>query len=104
QFDFTGASIVKNVLLAIGAVLFAILLEILLTNQFGVLKYIESEVKQVQQKLTNKDTSLDLTEFVASFGNLDKLSTRQRVYLWIFRGIVWSIPISTVIMVLTTIK
>ncbi len=98
QFDFTNKTGFKNILITIGALLFSILLEVLLSNQFGVLKYIETEILQFNGELKNADTSIDLSAFINSFYDLKKIANRQRTYLWIFRIIVWLVPLFSLIM------
>ncbi|MBN8877464.1 MAG: hypothetical protein J0I32_07955 [Sphingobacteriales bacterium] len=98
QFDFTGESDTKNLLIVIASILFSGLLEILLRNQFGVLKYIEVEIKDLRNELSNKDTKLDLSEFVTSFADLQPLMDKQRCYLWIFRSIVWLVSLVSIFM------
>lgn len=102
SFDFTGSDLQKNVLLTIGACLFSILLEILLSNQFGVLKYLKNEIASVSNTIKNKETELNLSEFINSFSGLDSIIGRQRTYLWIFRGIVWSITLTAFYLLKTT--
>lgn len=98
QFDFTGQSKWKNLLISIGSILFAVLLETLLSNQFGVLKFIKSEIEHFKNELSNKDTKINLSDFVNSFGDLNRTMRRQRIYLWIFRVITWLVPITSVFM------
>lgn len=98
QFDFTGAAAGKNLLILIASVIFSALLEILLRNQFGVLKYIKTEINHFTNQLRNKDTTLDLTEILKSFGDLDDNMDRQKIYLWIFRAAVWLVPLITLIL------
>ncbi|MFC0513378.1 hypothetical protein ACFFGT_04175 [Mucilaginibacter angelicae] len=95
QFDFTGAQFLKNILLLTGAVLFSVLIEVLLRNQFGVLAYIEEEIEQLKTILKNKDTQLDLTEFLGSYGKLAPLINKQRNYLILFRIVTWLVPGAT---------
>ncbi len=98
QFDFTGTLFLKNVLMVVGAVLFALLIEILLRNQFGVLSYIEREIEQLKNELKNKDTQIDLTTFIGSFGDLEPVIARQRNYLMLFRCITWLVPLVTLVL------
>ena len=98
QFDITDTWSLKNIIITIGAFLFSILLEVLLRNQFGVLHYVEREILQFQSELSNSVTSIDLSEFTKSFANLQSIANKQRVYLWIFRIIVWSVPLTAIIL------
>jgi len=98
QFDFTGQGKWKNLLISIGSVLFAILLETLLRNQFSVLKFIKLEIEHFKNELSNKDTKLNLSDFLTSFGDLNLIIRKQHVYLWIFRVISWLVPITSVFM------
>ncbi|OKS84558.1 hypothetical protein [Mucilaginibacter polytrichastri] len=100
QFDFTGAQLFKNVLIFIGAVLFAILIDILLRNQFGVLSYIRTELESLKTNLKNKDTQVDLSAFITSFAGLEPIMAKQRNYLLFFRLITWLVPAVTFIMLL----
>jgi hypothetical protein len=98
QFDFTGAAAGKNLLILIASVIFSALLEILLQNQFGVLEYIKTEINHFTNQLRNKDTTVDLTEILKSFGDLDDNMGKQKIYLWIFRGAVWLVPLITLVL------
>lgn len=100
QFDFTGENFYKNLFITIGSLLFSILLEILLSNQFGLLRYIEKEIVHFTNQLKNKETSIDLSEFIRSFADLDPIVISQRCYLWIFRIVVWSVPLLSLTMML----
>ena len=110
QFDFTGVQFFKNILILLSAVLFAILIDILLRNQFGILRYIRTEIEHLKTNLSNKETKVDLSAFITSFANLEPLITKQRNYLWFFRAITWLVPAVTLIMLLvftqqtTTVK
>lgn len=97
-FDFTGQGFSKNLLITIGSILFAILLETLLSNQFGILAFIKKEISHFTNDLSNKDTKLDLSDFVKSFGDLDPVMNRQKCYLWVFRVIIWLVPVTSLIM------
>src|SRR4051794_20049988 len=94
QFDITDIWSLKNIIITVGAFLFSILLEVLLRNQFGVLHYVEGEILQFQSELSKSTTSIDLSEFTNSFTNLQSIANKQRVYLWIFRIIVWTVPLT----------
>ncbi len=98
QFDFANSRSLKNILITIGAFLFSVLLEVLLKNQFGVLRYVEKEVLQFKSELRNAATHLDLSEFTKSFAGLQSIANRQRVYLWIFRIIVWLVPLTAILL------
>jgi hypothetical protein len=98
QFDISGKDHFKNSLIVVASILFSVLLEILLTNQFGVLRYLDKEILQFKAMLKNKDTELDLNEFIQSFGDLDPIIKKQRAYLWLFRIITWSVPLTALIM------
>lgn len=98
QFDYSGNGDTKNGLILVAAVIFSVILEILLRNQFSVLDYIEKEILHFRGELKNKDAEIDLAEFITSFGQLDTLITKQRLFLWIFRGILYAVPIITIIM------
>ena len=100
QFDLDNTTSFKNILITIGALLFSILLEVLLRNQFGVLKYIETEIFQFKGELKNSETSVDLTEFIKSFSDLERIARKQRIYLWIFRVIVWLVPLCSFVLLL----
>ena len=100
QFDFTGVQFFKNILILVGAVLFSILIDLLLRNQFGVLKYVRTEIEHLKTTLKNKDTQVDLSEFITSFANLEPVMNQQRSYLWFFRIVTWLVPVATVIMLL----
>jgi len=101
QFDFSGAAAGKNLLILIASVIFSALLEILLQNQFGVLEYIKTEINHFTNQLRNKDTIVDLTEILKSFGDLDDNMDKQKIYLWIFRGAVWLVPLITSVLFFT---
>ena len=98
QFDFTGVAVGKNSLILAASVIFSALLEILLQNQFGVLEYLEKEINHFTNQLRNKDTTVDLTDVLKSFGDLDDNITKQKIYLWIFRGAVWLVPLITLML------
>jgi len=98
QFDITDPWSFKNIIITVGALLFSILLEVLLRNQFGVLHYVEREVLQFKSELSNSSTSIDLSEFTKSFAHLQSIANKQRVYLWIFRIIVWLVPLTAIIL------
>jgi hypothetical protein len=73
-----------------------VLLEVLLKNQFGVLHYVEREILQFKNELSNSATSIDISQFTKSFADLQSIANKQRVYLWIFRMIVWLVPATAV--------
>lgn len=98
QFDTADTWNLKNFIITAGAFLFSILLEVLLRNQFGVLHYVEREVLQFQSELSNSATSIDLSEFTKSFANLQSIADKQRIYLWIFRIIVWLVPSTAILL------
>lgn len=98
QFDLSNTFSIKNIIITAGAFLFSVLLEVLLSNQFGVLHYIEREVLQFKSELRNSSTSLDLSEFVKSFAQLQSVASKQRLYLWIFRVIVWMVPLAALVL------
>lgn len=98
QFDMTNPWSFKNIIITIGAFLFSILLEVLLRNQFGVLHYVEKEISQFEFELTTSTTSINLSEFTASFVQLQRIARKQRIYLWIFRVIVWLVPLTAIIL------
>lgn len=100
QFDFAGQFVYKNILIVIGAVLFSVLLEILLSNQFGVLSYIKKEIDHFKHQLSNRDTQVDLREFINSFADLDTIRKKQYRYLWVFRVVIWLVPIVSFAMLL----
>ena len=93
-FDFDKGFTIKNNLILFSSLLFAILLEILLTSQFDVLKFSETQIKQTSEQLKEKQTGNYLEEFISSLSDLFPSINRQRKFLWIFRLIVWSVPIT----------
>jgi hypothetical protein len=98
QFDITNPWSFKNIIITVGALLFSILLEVLLRNQFGVLHYVEREILQFKSELSNATTSIDLSEFIRSFAHLQSIANKQRIYLWIFRIIVWLVPLTALVL------
>lgn len=98
QFDYANAASAKNALIALGALLFSVLLDVLLRNQFGVLKYIETEILHFRTELTNADTSIDLSQVIDSFADLQHTANKQRLYLRIFRVVVWLVPLTAMVL------
>jgi hypothetical protein len=99
QFNFAQKD-PKNNFILMGCILFAVLLEVLLTNQFDLLDYIKKEINHLKNELKNKDTSLDLSEFTKSFSDLTPVMDKQKCYLWIFRAITWSVPLTALSMLI----
>ena len=96
-FDFTQAFVLKNTLIIIACLLFALLLEVLLTSQFDVLKYTKTEIKEIEDQLTEKNKEEHLNGLIQSFSGMNNAIQRQKFFLWVFRFIVWAVPVTFLI-------
>ncbi|MDP2419665.1 hypothetical protein [Sediminibacterium sp.] len=91
--DFKKGFTFKNNLSILAGMMFAVLLELLLSSQFAVLKYTSKEIDSTTKALKEKANAAILDEFTWSLDKLNISIVRQSIYLWIFRAIVWSVPL-----------
>lgn len=93
QFDFTGEKLFFNLALILSALVFSVLLEVLLRNQFSALEFISDDVTQFQSSVDEKKVAVLGEDFTATFTKIRGLYDKQKCYLNIIRVLVWLTPI-----------
>lgn len=81
-----------NTFLFVGTLVFSILFEILLRNQFGTIKVVNKDIKASKEYY--KGLKYSTNQLMIIYRDLDSEYCRQLIYLWIIRVIIWLIPIS----------
>lgn len=93
QFDLTGKKLFFNIALLLSSLVFSILLEVLLRNQFSALEFISDDVKRFKNNFDVKKASVIGDDFNAIFYKIDILYKKQKGYLSIIRYLVWLSPL-----------
>ena len=81
-----------NTFLFVGALVFSILFEILLRNQFRIIEIVNRDIKASKEYYEGLNYSNN--QLVIIYRELKSEYCRQLIYLWIIRVIIWIIPIS----------
>ncbi|HLO60338.1 MAG TPA: hypothetical protein VK179_16425 [Bacteroidales bacterium] len=89
QFDLTGEKIYFNIALILSALVFSILLEVLLRNQFSALEFISDDVTRFESSVDEKKIALLGDDFTTTFAKIRTLYRQQKCYLNIIRVLVW---------------
>lgn len=93
QFDLTGEKIFFNFALILSAIVFAVLLEVLLRNQFSALDFIDDDVKRFKNSVEEKKVAILGTGFTQTFKKIQTQYNQQKTYLNIIRFLVWLTPV-----------
>lgn len=93
QLDLTGKKLYFNLALILSALVFSILLEVLLRNQFSTLEFISDDVKRFKDSVDVKKVIVLGDDFTQTFTKIRKLHDQQKCYLNIIRVLVWLTPI-----------
>lgn len=104
QFDLTGEKEFYNLVLFISAIVFSVLLELLLRNQFAALNFITDDVNRFKDSIDPKKIqTIGNQDFDSTFLKIHKLYLKQKKYLMIIRLIIWSTPIIAFCLFIQTI-
>ncbi|OAJ70511.1 hypothetical protein A7976_02620 [Methylobacillus sp. MM3] len=98
QMENKGAWTSKNLLIWLGALIFAILMDLLIRNQRHTLKAVKNEVDQQQQQLESKYQTV-VSRFQHVYKEIDARHAHQKWLIWVIDGLVaLCLAISTIVM------
>lgn len=103
QFDISNKNLQLNITLFLGSLIFSVLLELLIRNQFTSLSFIKVDIERFKNSFNNELKNSTLS-FKKSFEKLDKAYKRQNLYLKIIRFLIWLIPLFVFILFIITIR
>ncbi len=103
QFDISNKNLQLNITLFLGSLVFSVLLELLIRNQFISLSFIKEDIERFKNSFSNELKNSTLS-FKKSFENLDKAYKKQNLYLKIIRFLIWLIPLFVFILFIITIR
>lgn len=92
QFDLTGSKFYFNIALIISSFVFAILLEVLISNQYSALEFIKDDVNRFKNSIDDKKVEILAEDFSLVFFKIKGLYDKQKVYLNVIRGLIWLTP------------
>jgi|SRR5690554_6814188 len=103
QFDISNKNLQLNITLFLGSLVFSVLLELLIRNQFISLSFIKEDIERFKNSF-NKELKNSTLSFKKSFEKLDKAYKKQNLYLKIIRCLIWLIPLFVFILFIITIR
>jgi hypothetical protein len=98
QFDLTGNKFYLNFSLALSALVFSFLLDVLLRNQFSALDFISDDIQRFESSVDEKKISVLGDDFTVTFNKINKLYNKQKTYLKLIRYIIWMTSIGAAIL------
>lgn len=98
QFDLTGEKIYLNLALVLSAIVFSILLDILIRNQYSALNFISEDINRFKCEFQEKKAVLPTKDFDETFDKISSLQRKQKCYLNIIRGLVWLTPVFAILL------
>jgi hypothetical protein len=103
QFDLAGEKMFSNTSLIMGALVFSMLLEVLLRNQYASLDFISDDMMHFQQHIEERKSNILGADVDNIFKTLTKMHRKQLNYLNIIRVLIWSVPAISIIVFAYTI-
>jgi len=99
-FDFNDPHSLKDILAIIGLLLFAVIIQQFLNNQFSSLKFTERNIESYKATFKNKNMS----QFLERFQLVDSELGKQRLRLNILTVLLWFVPLSLGVIWLIILK
>ncbi|WP_297334776.1 hypothetical protein [Flavobacterium sp.] len=100
QFDITGEETPKNIFLLIGALVFGVLLEVLIRNQYSALSFLNKDITEFKRRISNNQLKLETDKMFIDIFNVHK---KQKQYLNLIRFLIWFVPSVVLIAVVYTV-
>lgn len=94
SFDVNGEKKFYNIALVVSSIVFGVLLDVLIRNQFASLEFIKEDVNRFKNTFDKKKITVLGQVFDEVFMKLSTLHTKQTRYLWTIRVLIWIIPLT----------